>query len=68
METVTVSSEFEVVIPKKAREVLGLQAGHKIQVVVYNDRIELIPVKPVRQVRGFLKEINTDIKREADRP
>jgi AbrB family looped-hinge helix DNA binding protein len=67
METVTISPEFQVVIPKKAREVLGLQAGHKIQVVVYNDRIELIPVRPVRLVRGFLKGINTDVKRETDR-
>jgi AbrB family looped-hinge helix DNA binding protein len=67
METVTVSPKFQVVIPKKAREVLGLQAGHKIQVVVYNDRIELIPVRPARLARGLLKGINTDVKRETDR-
>jgi AbrB family looped-hinge helix DNA binding protein len=67
METVTVSPKFQVVIPKKAREILGLHAGHKIQVIVYEDRIELIPVKPVQLARGFLKGIDTDVKREADR-
>jgi len=67
METVTVSPEFQVVIPKEAREILGLQAGQKVQVMVYEDRIELIPVKPIRSARGFLKGIDTDVKREADR-
>lgn len=67
METVTVSPKFQVVIPKKAREILGLQAGHKIQVIVYEDRIELIPVKRVQLARGFLKGIDTDVNREADR-
>jgi AbrB family looped-hinge helix DNA binding protein len=56
-----------VVIPKKAREILGLQAGNKIQVMVYEDRIELIPVKPVQLARGFLKGIDSGVKREADR-
>ena len=67
METVTVSPEFQVVIPKEAREILGLEVGHKIRVVVYEGRIELIPVKPIRQARGFLKGIDTNVKREVDR-
>ena len=64
METVTVSPEFHVVIPEEAREILGLQVGHKVQVMVYKDRIELIPVKPIRLARGFLKGIDTDVARE----
>jgi AbrB family looped-hinge helix DNA binding protein len=67
METVTVSPKFQVVIPKSVRESLGLQVGHKIHVMVYDNRIELIPVKPVRQARGFLKGIDTAVEREADR-
>jgi len=67
METVTVSPKFQVVIPKRVRESLGLQVGNKIRVMVYENRIELIPVKPVRQARGFLKGIDTTIEREADR-
>lgn len=67
METVTVSPKFQVVIPKKAREILGLQVGHKVQIMVYENRIELIPVRPVRLARGFLKGIDTDVKREVSR-
>jgi len=67
METVTVSPKFQVVIPKRVRESLGLQVGNKIRVMVYQNRIELIPVKPIRQARGFLKGIDTTVEREADR-
>ncbi len=67
METVTVSPDFQVVIPKEAREILGLRVGQKIKVMVYEGRIELIPVRPIRHARGFLKGIDTDVKREVDR-
>jgi AbrB family looped-hinge helix DNA binding protein len=66
-QTVTVSPRFQVVIPRRVREVMGIQAGHKIQVVPYQDRIELIPVKPMREMRGFLKGIDTTVEREPDR-
>ena len=68
METVTISPKFQVVIPKGIRERLKLRAGQKIQAMVYEDRIELVPVRPVRKMRGFLKGIDTDVPREADRP
>ena len=67
MAAVTVSPKFQVVIPKEIREGLGLLPGQKIQIVVYGDRIELIPVKPIRQMRGFLKGIDTRVPREEDR-
>ena len=67
-ETVTVSSKFQVIIPRKVREALGIRAGHKIQVVPYGDRIELIPLKPIQEMRGFLKGIDTQVEREDDRP
>jgi len=66
-QTVTVSSKFQVVIPRKVREALGIRAGHKIQVVPYGDRIELIPLKPIRELRGALKGIDTTIECELDR-
>ena len=68
METVTVSPKFQVVIPKPIRETLGLSPGQKVQAIVYGDRIELIPVRSVKEMRGFLKGIDTTVKREADRP
>jgi len=68
MPRVTVSSKFQIVIPKEAREKLALAPGQKFEVLVDNGRIQLIPVRPIRQMRGFLAGIDTDIDREDDRP
>jgi AbrB family looped-hinge helix DNA binding protein len=67
METVTVSTKYQVVIPQAVRELLGVQPGQKLQVIPYNDRIELIPVKFPQELRGFLKGIDTTVEREPDR-
>jgi AbrB family looped-hinge helix DNA binding protein len=67
MGTVTMSQKFQVVIPKEIREKLGLSPGQRVEAIAYENRIELIPLRPIRQMRGFLKGIDTSIKREADR-
>lgn len=67
MERVTVSTKYQVVIPKKVRDKLGIKPGQKVHVIPYMGRIELIPVLPVRESRGFLKGIDTKIDREPDR-
>jgi AbrB family looped-hinge helix DNA binding protein len=67
MASVTVSPKFQVVIPKEIRKKFGLLPGQKIQIVVYGNRIELIPVMPVKRMRGFLKGIDTRVPREGDR-
>lgn len=67
METVTLSPKFQVVIPKATRESLKLSAGQKVKVIVYEDRIELIPVRPMKKMKGFLKGIDTSVPREDDR-
>ena len=67
METVTVSPKFQVVIPRDARRALGIRSGQKVQVIVYEGRLELVPVKPVKKMRGFAKGIDTTVKREKDR-
>jgi AbrB family looped-hinge helix DNA binding protein len=67
VETVTISPKFQVVIPKRIRETLGLHAGQKVQAIQYGDRVELVPVKPIMQMRGFLRGIDTDVPREDDR-
>jgi len=67
METVTVSEKFQVVIPKRVREAIGLAPGAKLEVIEYGDRIELIPVGPMRKLRGFLPGLDTAFEREGDR-
>ena len=67
MDTVTVSPKFQVVIPRAIREALALKPGQKIQALQFEGRIELIPVQPLSKSKGFLKGINTDVKREVDR-
>ena len=67
METVTISPKFQVVIPKAIREKLELAPGQKVQAILYEGRIELIPLRPARQMRGFLAGIDTNVEREADR-
>lgn len=66
-EVVTVSPKFQVVIPRAIRESLGIRPGQKVQVVLHKQRVELIPLHPIQEMRGFLPGIDTDVKREPDR-
>lgn len=67
MTTITISPKFQIVIPKAIRTLLGLVPGQKFQAIAYEDRIELIPVRPARELRGFLKGIDTRVARDRDR-
>jgi AbrB family looped-hinge helix DNA binding protein len=67
METVTVSPKFQVVIPRKVRDSLGIRPGQRIQVLLYENRIELIPLEGMKRMRGYLRGIDTIVKRDRDR-
>ncbi|VAW68192.1 Transcriptional regulator AbrB [hydrothermal vent metagenome] len=67
MEAVKISPKFQVVIPKKIRESLQLKSGQKMQIIEYDNRIELIPEQDIASMQGFLSGINTDIERDRDR-
>jgi len=67
MNTVTVSPKYQVVIPLAVRDALGLRPGVKLRVMRYDDRVELIPVRSIRKMRGYLKGMDTTIEREGDR-
>ncbi|MCL5986369.1 MAG: AbrB/MazE/SpoVT family DNA-binding domain-containing protein [Actinobacteria bacterium] len=67
MITITVSPKYQVVIPKEIRQNLKLRPGQKLQVIQAGDRIEFILLKNIKDARGFLKGMDTDIKREGDR-
>lgn len=67
METVVVNPKFQISIPRAIREMLRIRAGQKVQVLLYQNRIELIPLRSIKKTRGFLKGIDTIVKREPDR-
>jgi AbrB family looped-hinge helix DNA binding protein len=66
MEVVTVSSKYQVVIPRSIRQALDIVPGQKMQVIHYGDRIELIPVRPIQEARGFLKGMDIPLEREPE--
>ena len=67
MEAGKISPKFQVVIPKKLREALKLSPGQKVQMVVYGNRIEMIPLRKLSEMKGFLKGIDTAVEREPGR-
>lgn len=67
METATVSPKYQVVIPKSIRDKLRIVPGQKVQAVAFKGRIELIPLRSARELRGFAPGIDTTVPREGDR-
>ena len=67
MKSVTISPKYQVVIPREVRQSMEIKPGAKVQVLLYENRIELIPVKNLRRMRGFLKGIDTTVERQGDR-
>lgn len=67
MSVVTVSPKFQVVIPRHIRESLKLEPGQKVQAFEYEGRVEFVPVRPAKALRGFLRGIDSTVVRERDR-
>ncbi len=67
MTAVTVSPKYQIVIPKEIRESMGIFSGQKVQIMSYQGRIELIPLRPMKEMKGFLEGIDTSMVREEDR-
>ena len=67
MASTTVSPKYQVVIPKTVREKVGVTPGQRLQVLAYDDRIELVPIRSLKKLRGYLKGIDTTVPREDDR-
>ena len=67
MSVVTVSPKFQVVIPRHIREALKLEPGQKVQAFEYEGRVEFVPIRPAKALRGFLRGLDTSVPRERDR-
>lgn len=67
MTEVTVSPKYQIVIPKDVRDSMGIIPGQKVQVLTFRNRIELIPIKPMKTMKGFLKGLDTEVERGKDR-
>jgi AbrB family looped-hinge helix DNA binding protein len=67
MSVVTVSPKYQVVIPKEIRQQLDIKPGQQVHMMIYRGNLVLVPLRPIEEVRGFLKGIDTEIEREPDR-
>ncbi|MBM4035894.1 MAG: AbrB/MazE/SpoVT family DNA-binding domain-containing protein [Planctomycetes bacterium] len=66
MAAVTVSPKYQIVIPKEIREPMGIRPGQRIEFFRFRGRLMLIPVRDIKEMRGFLKGMNTDFEREEE--
>ena len=67
MTIVTISSRYQIVIPRDVRRQLALQPGQKVQALPFKGRVELIPLEPIEATRGFVRGIDTGVPRDGDR-
>ena len=67
MNVVKVSPKFQIVIPQNVRENMKIKPGERIEVIQYENRIELIPIREISKMRGFLKGMDTTVDRDGDR-
>jgi AbrB family looped-hinge helix DNA binding protein len=67
MEVVTISSKYQVVIPREVRKQFNLKPGQKLMFIPYNGTLRVVVVPPMKKARGMLKGMNTEnIREEAD--
>ena len=67
MATVTISPKYQVVIPKEIRESLDLSPGDRVEVINLSGRIEIVPLRPMKAMRGFIDGVENNFEREGDR-
>lgn len=68
MGEVTISSKYQVVIPRDVRKQLHLKVGQKMRVVVTGQSMNLVPAIPLSEMRGFLKGMDkSGIREEEER-
>jgi AbrB family looped-hinge helix DNA binding protein len=66
MNTVKISSKYQVVIPRPIREKFNLKPGQKITFIPYLDTLRVVIVPPIEDAEGIFEGIDTDPQREKE--
>ena len=66
MNTVTLTSEYQMNFPKEIFETIGFKAGTSFEVITHNNRVELVPIKRIKSLRGIFKGMDTTFEREEE--
>jgi AbrB family looped-hinge helix DNA binding protein len=66
MDTVTLSSKYQIVIPRAIREKWQVKPGQKVRLIIYGRRLEIVPVRDIKEARGFLKGMSSEIERDEE--
>ena len=67
MKPVTISSRYQVVIPREIREQFGLKPGRKVIFVPDNGPLRVVVIRSIIEARGMQKGMNIDnIREEVD--
>ena len=68
MVMTTISSKFQIVIPKEVRDKLHLSPKQRLHVMVKDVIITLVPEVPLKPLKGVLKGMSkTDLREKKDR-
>lgn len=66
MNTVTISSKYQVVIPRPIREQFNLKPGQKIMFIPYENTLRVVIVPSIKDAHGIFPGIDTDSGREKE--
>jgi AbrB family looped-hinge helix DNA binding protein len=64
MEAVTISSKYQVVIPRKIREKFNLKPGQRVMFIPYKKSLRMVIVPTIEEAYGMLEGMNVDNHRE----
>ena len=70
MPTVTVSSKYQIVVPREARRRLGITSGTRLQAIEEPTGLRLVKEPTLEEIPGLLKGLPVQddaIRREKDR-
>ncbi|MGH8475672.1 MAG: AbrB/MazE/SpoVT family DNA-binding domain-containing protein [Methylococcales bacterium] len=64
MASVTVSPEYQIVLPREVREQFNIQPGQELEILAYDGQLHIVPVEPIAALRGIFKGAEVPFERE----